>query len=203
MNKSESAEPPIPPSRKLKPSLNGNLPLDYYGPSDLVENALHNGFLSNIDDLNNIDMKTDRKDIKSDIVVNSDHLNDCTDEFIDPLSNIKPEIVIGENVEINGDLEFNKLLQLNGVFSGNLLVNNKKGNLRIGKSGKYIGDILNLDIIVIYGTVLGNINGDYVHLYNAIVNGNIICKSLSILGDKCNINGSINVCPVHEEIAHS
>ena len=216
--------PPPIPTRRIKPS-SGQVPISYYGPPDVLRKIDPNAFsplkIKTIDNhqstvsLNSINMSDLTSDISSisTSIINENiplppinnsispiPLNppDDDNDEENPLSHEIPEVTIGHDVDIKGDLEYNKLLRIDGRFHGQLL---SKGHLIIGKTGIYIGDIKNLGIVVISGNVTGNIQAEYVIVKNyAKIIGNITCKSFVLQGDDIRIKGLVNIHPLAPEI---
>lgn len=112
---------------------------------------------------------------------------------ISPTSLIEqiPETTIGENVIVRGELEFDRLLRIDGNFAGQLI---SKGDLIIGPTGVLMGDVRNMGSVLVDGKVVGNIAVDFVTLRaNAHIHGDITCKALTvdptvIIVGKLNIN---------------
>ena len=88
-----------------------------------------------------------------------------------------PETVIGPGVDIKGDLEFDRLLRIDGKFEGRLI---STGNLIVGSAGNLIGDVENISTLVIDGGhVFGNVCVEQLIMRGrSVVKGNITCKSL-------------------------
>jgi len=103
-----------------------------------------------------------------------------------------PETIIGAHVKMKGQLEFTKLLRIDGRFEGALI---SKGDLIIGPKGVFVGDIKEMGEIVIDGKVIGNINVELVDLRDkAQVFGDVTCKSLR-MDPTVVLCGRLNVHP--------
>lgn len=102
-----------------------------------------------------------------------------------------PNTLIGEGVDIRGELQFEKLLRIDGIFEGVLI---SDGDLIIGPKGTLLGDASNLKNVFIDGGYMkGNIFADTVILQeNATVHGDITCKTLQCDKDVI-IVGFVNV----------
>tara|TARA_B110000971_G_scaffold102978_1_gene105946 strand:+ start:438 stop:1067 length:630 start_codon:yes stop_codon:yes gene_type:complete len=101
-----------------------------------------------------------------------------------------PETTIGEQVSVQGELVFEKLLRIDGSFEGKLV---STGDLIIGRSGTLIGDVNNMGELIIDGKVKGNLNASKIELRaKAMVFGNITCKSLT-MDPTCVVCGTMNV----------
>merc|ERR1719282_311249 len=65
----------------------------------------------------------------------------------------EPETIIGKAVKLNGELNFDRLLRIDGVFSGKLV---SKGSLIIGPKGSLTGDITGMrEVVVDGGRIVG------------------------------------------------
>lgn len=200
--------PPPPPQRRYKPSL-GDVPSSYYGPLDLVT-ALTSDDANNVKfpesaafTVNNMPHETSIEEETPEIEekLNLEDIDDNIDEDELELRSIIPETIIGEGVEIVGDLEYTDLLHINGIFRGRLI---SQGSLIIGSRA-----VVTLEdnhrsfhvIIVKGGSVLGNLSAEKVILYeNSKIVGNITCKSLHVRVPRVVIQGMINVNPFAPEI---
>lgn len=123
---------------------------------------------------------------------------------------IVPDTTIGHGVEVNGDMEFSRLLRIDGKFKGTLTVSLSEsspptfvenvGNLIIGEHGVLVGDVgdsCNIRCMVMEGgEVIGNISvEELVMLNNAKVTGKITSKFCTI-GPNATVltgNDSVNI----------
>ena len=78
----------------------------------------------------------------------------------------EPETIIGENVNVNGELSFQKLLRINGTFSGKL---KSSGNLIIGSTGTLNGNIDGMRFLLVEGKIVGNISCETIELRNEVM----------------------------------
>lgn len=103
----------------------------------------------------------------------------------------EPETTLGAGVHVTGELKFERLLKIDGLFEGELI---SKGKVIIGTKG-HVKANLNLKEAVIEGRVEGNINcEDRVELRgSASVHGDIKTKSL-VIDEGVVINGHVNIC---------
>ena len=76
----------------------------------------------------------------------------------------EPETVIGETLQIEGTLRFERLLRLDGKFEGDLV---STGDLIVGPRGELVGDVRDMADLVVFGKVIGNINVDHLELCGA------------------------------------
>jgi len=75
------------------------------------------------------------------------------------------ETTIGKNVVITGKLKFDRLVRIDGFFSGQLV---SQGNLVVGSEGKLEGDVDGMGSVLVDGRVVGNITADAVCLRNQV-----------------------------------
>ncbi len=104
-----------------------------------------------------------------------------------------PEVYIGENVRIEGLLSFDKLAQIDGVFSGEVV---SKGKIIIGPHATVKADLF-LDEAHIEGTLEGNITVStrLVLLGQAKVIGDIIAPSITV-HEGVTIRGQLHVTKI-------
>lgn len=103
-----------------------------------------------------------------------------------------PETVIGEYVNVKGELAFDRLLRIDGCFEGKLI---SDGDLIVGPQGKLIGDVVNIRSVLVEGHLIGNLVVESVALKgDAYVHGDITCKSMTMeAGAK--LVGRVNIHP--------
>ncbi len=101
---------------------------------------------------------------------------------------------------VRGELEFEKLLRIDGLFTGRLI---SKGDLIVGSMGKLVGDVNDMNCVLVDGTIVGDINVNFISLRaNSSVHGNITCKSVSIDASAI-IVGTLNVHPKAPQLVDS
>lgn len=112
------------------------------------------------------------------------------------LHNEEPETTLGEGVSFRGELSFERLLRIDGIFEGQLL---SKGKVIVGPKGKVKAD-LDLREAIIEGEVEGNITvQERLELRGeARVTGDIHAKSLCV-DEGVQINGHVLVLPKRQE----
>lgn len=112
-----------------------------------------------------------------------------------------PETSIGKGVHMRGDLHFDRLLRIDGSFVGNL---HSKGNVIVGETGSFKGDMINLKTILVDGgKIEGNIVVDSVIAINsATIVGNITCKTISC-DRNVTIRGRMNIHNLAPELIDS
>ena len=112
---------------------------------------------------------------------------------------VVPDSVVAKNIEINGDISFNRLLKIDGKFEGSLI---SRGDMIVGEKGLCIGNVTTLrQVIVDGGQILGNVIVDELVLRgSAIIKGDITCKFIEIIGNGCSIFGRLNVQPLAPEL---
>ena len=112
-----------------------------------------------------------------------------------------PETSIGKGVHMRGDLHFDRLLRIDGSFIGNL---HSKGNVIVGETGSFKGDMINLKTILVDGgRIEGNIVVDSVIAINsATIVGSITCKTISC-DRNVTIRGRMNIHSLAPELIDS
>jgi cytoskeletal protein CcmA (bactofilin family) len=173
-----SGPPPPPPKRKNRQPTNGLINLGAAGAAHNVARILSGN--------NNL-----KHENKEDSIHQNTELESKEKKKICNISEL-PDTVIGNGVEIHGELQFDSLLRINGKFEGKLL---SKGNLIIGETGTLVTNVNTISrMIVEGGKVIGNIIVDELLLLNySVVIGDITCKLLEVVGPNVSIVGNINV----------
>ncbi|MCB1181546.1 MAG: polymer-forming cytoskeletal protein [Chlamydiia bacterium] len=108
-----------------------------------------------------------------------------------------PETTLGEGVTFRGELRFERLLRIDGLFEGELL---SKGKVIVGPKGTLKANI-NLKEAIIEGKVIGNITveGRLELRQGASVEGDIKAASLSV-DDGVKIMGLVEVDVANETV---
>jgi cytoskeletal protein CcmA (bactofilin family) len=125
-----------------------------------------------------------------------------------------PDVIIGEEVEIKGEFQFEGLLHLHGRFEGRLIsttsaaenigdyTNNSEqelsgGDIYIGPKGILKSTIENMQRILIEGgKVIGNIQVDSLKIVGgSLIRGNIVCRHLEIDSQDAIIQGKVYIHP--------
>eukprot|EP00611_Tribonema_gayanum_P007536 TRINITY_DN16922_c0_g1_i1.p2 TRINITY_DN16922_c0_g1~~TRINITY_DN16922_c0_g1_i1.p2 ORF type:complete len:151 (+),score=60.32 TRINITY_DN16922_c0_g1_i1:238-690(+) len=110
-----------------------------------------------------------------------------------PLSLVddKPDSVICQSLHIKGELEYQKLLRVDGTFQGTLIT---KGSLIVGPAGRFIGSVAGLrEVLVDGGQVDGDFDCDKLTLRcGARFAGNVACNAL-VLDGTCKLKGKVEV----------
>jgi cytoskeletal protein CcmA (bactofilin family) len=104
-------------------------------------------------------------------------------ELREYLLNQAPDVVIGDGVEIKGNFQFDGLLRLDGRFQGQF-VTQEAGDVVVGPTGVLISDLTGCinRLLIEGGHVTGKIHvANVVISGNAVVKGEIVCKSLEVL----------------------
>ena len=105
----------------------------------------------------------------------------------------KNSTVIGENCVIEGDVTFEKTIEVHGKFIGTLKIaeNCTSASLVIKKTGIVEGDVYGSDV-VIEGEVVGNVSGKKeIKIENsAFISGNVYYDILDVQGG-ATINGNL------------
>jgi nicotinamidase-related amidase/cytoskeletal protein CcmA (bactofilin family) len=103
------------------------------------------------------------------------------------------EMIIGDAMELDGEIEFKNFLRVNGSFQGILTCTGPQGCLYIGAEGCVTANLENLYLVVIEGKVIGNIHSRKIIMKGgAIVEGDIHADSLE-MGPEVEINGKMHV----------
>ena len=120
------------------------------------------------------------------------------EEGYDALLDELPETAIGDGVDIRGELQFDRLLRVDGTFEGNL---RSSGSIVVGRKGCLIADVNGMETLIIDGgKLIGNVQVDRLILRgSAFLEGNFSCKSL-VVGAHCTILGRSNVHSLSPEI---
>jgi cytoskeletal protein CcmA (bactofilin family) len=115
-------------------------------------------------------------------------------QLIKKLQEIDPDVVIGTDVEIKGNFQFDGLLRLEGRFQGQL---QSTGDLIVGPGGILITDVHDIKRMWIdSGRVVGKINVEHLAVSGkAVIQGDITCKHFEMQGQDAIIEGSANIHP--------
>ncbi|CAM9276848.1 unnamed protein product [Ascophyllum nodosum] len=91
----------------------------------------------------------------------------------------KPESMVAETLRMRGELEFTRLLRVDGRFEGDLITD--KGSLVVGPKGEVIGDLKNMTEVYVEGIVRGNVSAHDVKIKNrGMLYGDIQCVCLTL-----------------------
>lgn len=123
-------------------------------------------------------------------------------EFVPTLHDIldeAPDVVIGEDVEIKGDFQFDGLLHLKGRFEGRLL---SEGDVYLGPKAVLKSNLTHINRLIIDGGhVIGRISVQQLGIAGpAFVKGDISCKYLEVNSDECTLLGKVYVHPNAPEV---
>jgi len=110
----------------------------------------------------------------------------------------RPETSVGKGVDIRGELEFDRLLRIDGTFEGAL---KSAGSIVVGREGCLIGNVSGMDTLIIDGgRVVGDVQVERLVIRGTgCLTGKLITKSIK-LGPHCTIIGSANVHALAPEI---
>lgn len=110
-----------------------------------------------------------------------------------------PDVVIGEDVEIKGDFQFDGLLHLKGRFEGRLL---SEGDVYLGPKAVLKSNLTHINRLIIDGGhVIGRISVQQLGIAGpAFVKGDISCKYLEVNSDECTLLGKVYVHPNAPEV---
>ena len=115
------------------------------------------------------------------------------DKITEPATDDKNSTVIGENCVIEGDLTFEKTIEVHGKIVGTVKIaeNCTSAALLIKKSGIVEGDVYGSDVII-EGEVVGNVSGKKkISIENsAFVSGNVYYDILDMHGG-ATVNGNL------------
>jgi cytoskeletal protein CcmA (bactofilin family) len=102
-----------------------------------------------------------------------------------------PDMVVGADVELKGEIEFEKFLRVEGTFEG--LLHCDLGSVYVGPQGLVIADLLNCDIVIVEGTVRGNIQARHLIIRgDATVEGDVEGDSVE-MGPHVQLTGQMRV----------
>jgi len=112
-----------------------------------------------------------------------------------------PETVIGPGVDVRGNMQFERLLRVEGKFQGSII---SQGDLVIGRNGCVVANVSNLRTVTVNGgKIIGDINVEKLILRKgSSVNGNIVCK-IFVSEKFVAINGTCNIHTLAPEIIDS
>jgi cytoskeletal protein CcmA (bactofilin family) len=128
--------------------------------------------------------------------------NNPDDEEYEYLLDEVPETSVGEGVDIKGELQFTRLLRIDGTFEGR--VDSMDGSVVVGKSGCLVGDVKGMDTLIIDG---GKMIGD-VQVERLVIRGTgylkgaLAAKTVCI-GQHCTVIGRANVHSLAPEVVDS
>jgi cytoskeletal protein CcmA (bactofilin family) len=179
----------------MKPS-QGKVPSSYYGSQDVLDKMISKGWKIPSSSMNLSQPITHPHITESLSEDNNDKSIQDFQKSEDVFPKDLPNSIIGEGVIVTGNFQYNGLFQLDGKLEGSLISQN--GNLIVGKSGYYIGNINDFGTILVDGgTIRGNIDSETILLCSdSTIIGDIKSKSLTIRGNnKIVINGFMNICP--------
>lgn len=123
----------------------------------------------------------------------SDDLTERREDVVSDLRSDRPETTVGEGVCIKGELEFERFLQIDGIFEGTLV---SQGKLKVGPAGVVRSTIENLSEATVEGVIEGDVSvtGLLELRGRAKIYGNIKAGSLSV-DDGVTIEGKVSVAP--------
>ena len=103
-------------------------------------------------------------------------------------------VTLGKKTSLDGIIKFNETLRVQGKFKGKI---DASGSLIVDKEAEVKADMININSIIVYGSVIGNINAiDKIDLKSgAKVQGDLSSARLRIADGvlfegKCNMTGS-------------
>ena len=110
--------------------------------------------------------------------------------FLSFIEHDEPEMVISEQVQLKGEIAFDRYIVVHGSFEGSIVSN--KGNIYVGQSGTVISDMNNMNIVVVEGNVIGNIRADRLVMRgNANLQGDVHCSSV-VMGPNTTMIGQMH-----------
>ncbi|CAM9264501.1 unnamed protein product [Scytosiphon promiscuus] len=103
-----------------------------------------------------------------------------------------PDNVIGETLVVQGRVEFQKLLRIDGHFEGELVGN---GSLIIGPTAEVISNLKGLNEVYVEGILIGDCSCNKMQIrFAGCVTGNLMCASLG-MDPSVVLKGSANINP--------
>ncbi|CAM9374632.1 unnamed protein product [Ectocarpus sp. 4 AP-2014] len=103
-----------------------------------------------------------------------------------------PDNVIGETLVVQGRVEFQNLLRIDGHFEGELIGN---GSLIIGPTAEVISNLRGLNEVYVEGILIGDCSCNKMQIrFAGCVTGNLICASLG-MDPSVVLKGSANINP--------
>ncbi|CAM9496010.1 unnamed protein product [Pylaiella littoralis] len=110
----------------------------------------------------------------------------------------RPESMVAETLKMKGELEFTRLLRVDGRFQGELITD--KGSLVVGPKGEVIGDLKNMQEVYVEGIVRGNVFATDVKIKkNGMLLGDIQCTYLT-LDPTASIKGVADTATMKERV---
>jgi cytoskeletal protein CcmA (bactofilin family) len=107
-----------------------------------------------------------------------------------PMLDEVPETTVGANVTMSGNLSFERLLRIDGTFTGSL---SSEGDLVIGPDGALNGDVIGLNEVLLDGVIRGNVEVQRVELRGtAQIYGNVSAKVFT-MEPGTSVVGKLNV----------
>ena len=124
--------------------------------------------------------------------------NDLDSADYESLLDERPETSVGKGVDIRGELEFDRLLRIEGTFEGSL---KSSGSIVVGRQGCLIGNVVGMDTLIIDGgKVLGDVSVERLVIRGTgSLVGNCIAKSIKV-GRHCSVIGRANVHALAPEV---
>jgi nicotinamidase/pyrazinamidase len=102
-----------------------------------------------------------------------------------------PDMVIGADVDLKGEISFERFIRVEGTFEGVLTCDN--GCVYVGPTGKVIANLIGCDIVIIEGSVKGNIQAEHLIIRgDALIEGNIEGQSVE-MGPHAQLDGQMKV----------
>lgn len=107
---------------------------------------------------------------------------------------VLPDMIISENLKFKGNVNFEKLLRIDGTVEGQIIAP-VTARLVIGQRGSVYGNILGIDTVMIEGKLVGNANARVVCLKAlSVVHGDISCLAFSMHASAVFL-GKLHCCP--------
>ena len=199
---------PPPPPRRRKPNPLVSVKDDIVSRSTTKKQQSSTSPIKNLnkekseDILDNESLKSSNSLKKLELpasIIAYNEFNNTLNDSIDP--DQIPETVIGHGVDVRGNMQFERLLRVEGKFQGTII---SQGDLAVGRNGCVIANIANLQTVtVLGGKITGNINAEKVILRKgSIVTGNIVCKGF-LCEKYVTINGYCNIHILSPEVIDS
>lgn len=187
---------PPPPFRRKKPSGGGYNAVKAKQSQEFHVAMPVSGFASRYQQLSTAG--SEREDPNDQHESASPKAKGSDEEGYDPLMDELPETAIGDGVDIRGELQFDRLLRVDGTFEGKL---DSTGSIVVGRKGCLMSDVIGMETLIIDGgKVIGNVQVDRLIMRgSAFLQGNLSCKTLYI-GPHCAVIGRSNVHNLAPEI---
>lgn len=112
------------------------------------------------------------------------------------LSKEPPETVLSAAVRMKGEMHFERLLWISGVFEGTL---KSSGTLVVAPGGLVVGPVVGMKVVLVQGSIRGDVSADKVYVGpEGCVQGDVMARRV-VCADGAVLAGQWNV---HRQVPH-